>query len=97
MDMLARIPELSVPPRDVAARNGDGRPTADQSTPVPQRLVPPRRWPRVPAGSIPALALVAAAIWSLVAWRERQDVREARAAMRLARQFESAPNMERAR
>jgi hypothetical protein len=40
---------------------------------------------------------VAAVIWSLVAWRERQDARDARAAVRLARQFESATPAERVR
>lgn len=97
MDVLARIPELSRP-RCSAAPEATG--TAAEHRPAPPtslRLSLPRspwRWPRIETGSIAVLAVVSVVIWSLVAWRERQD---ARAAVRLARQYETTPAQERAR
>lgn len=103
MNVLARIPELPRPPGTTVARDGHG--TAAEEGPgsaLARPAPPPRRgwtwrWPRIPTGSITALALVAAAIWSLVAWREGQDARDARAAVRLARQPETTTTAERAR
>lgn len=101
MDVLARIPELPQPRRAATVRGGDGpvnavlwEPALPASGAAP-RL--PRRWPRVPTGSVTTLALVAAAIWTLVAWRERQEARAARAAVRLAEQHDTTTTVERAR
>jgi hypothetical protein len=100
MDVLARIPDLSRP-RRIAAPEATG--TAVEPPPAPPTTRhlslprPPWRWPRIETGSIAVLAVVSVVIWSLVAWRERQDARDARAAVRLARQYETTPAPERAR
>jgi len=48
-------------------------------------------WSEVPAGSIAVLAVTAAAIWSVVAWREWQAAAEPGSKTRLAWRPDTTP------
>lgn len=99
MRVLARIPELPCSPWD------DGRTTRNAAfVPVVIPAPPPpthaarSTQPRSSTTPILALALIAAAIWSVVAWRERRPRDDGRPAVHVAAQVETvAPAAEHVR
>ena len=99
MKVLARIPELPCSP------SHDGGALRDHaSVPVTMPASPSlphaarSTQPRSSTPSILALAMIAAAIWSVVAWRERRPHGDGRAAVHVATQVETvAPTGEHVR
>jgi len=90
MDVLARIPEL--PPTRAPATacpvGGPGSHAAATAEPASMPRSRRGRSPRLANASLVVLALIAAAVWSVVAWREKDRLDDEREAIRMARQAE---------
>lgn len=90
MDVLARIPELPPTRAPATARPVGGPGSHAAATTQPRAIHRSRRGrsPRIPNASLVVLALIAAAVWSVVAWREKDRLDDEREAIRMARQTE---------
>ena len=90
MKVLARIPELPCSP---SYDGGTLRDSASVPVTTPAPPSPPHAarstQTRSSTTSILALAMIAAAIWSVVAWRERRPQGDGRAAVQVATQVET--------
>ena len=90
MKVLARIPELPCSP---SHDGGTLRDSASVPVTAPTPPSPPHAarstQPRSSTTSILALTMIAAAIWSVVAWRERRPQGDGRAAVQVATQVET--------
>lgn len=90
MKVLARIPELPCSP---SHDGGTLRDSASVPVTTPASSSPPHAarstQTRSSSTSILALAMIAAAIWSVVTWRERRPQGDGRAAVQVATQVET--------
>lgn len=99
MKVLARIPELPCAPSHDGGtlRDSAAVPVTTPASPSPPHAARSTQ-PRSSTTSILALAMIAAALWSVVAWRERRPHGDRRAAVQVATQVETiAPTGEHVR